>query len=728
MPTINIKELDKTTAVESAVDTNVVYVPGFSAKAVNMLLEHTEKNASGIEVTIPNAIIFDESGAGVEVDVPVFYGLDKQKAYNIADRISWECTSGTQTVANAAVGVIPANVEYVEILSSQNIPDNWNDLLPYLYTKKDSNYIPATSTFQPGTTYYLAKVASYTFKQEVKVDKVYYDSQVNLTWSNRSVNGVAVKDASTDGTPTFENLTVISGTIASLEAGQTGANLNPTEAFNDAYTGQIAYSDTDNGNDGHTITLNGTLTPEDKVYFMPAVINPYISDNDDITTVYSELDYQYTASTWKLLEEEDYDAPSINEAIEFIATTKEQDFIDAFGDTPYIFPEAQAYPVNGENSFSSLAYSSNNDVIVEKGAPDKSYIYARELLNAGLSVVYEAIVEMATDDSLVGYPGGAKIIKKPDVNYLYRRFTGTGNIFESLTDRGTYNIKFITSGGYPTFEYGNNSNVVVTTMNAAAVDRGDVAVFIDPTDYPNRALSPSNPGSVFNVVNNSRNYNLLSLTGPTSDKGGAYAAMVPVWVKYTAPTYGQMVSMPGSFAYLISYANSVKTYADWLAIAGVARGIIPNCQGINSFHVLTNSIAEAYQAKTGISINPITYIRGYGYALWGNRTLLNNNGLTASSFLNLRSLVCDVKKTVYAACRRYMFEQNNDVLWVSFKSAITPTLEKMVAGYGIESYKIVKLPTREKAKIVAEIILTPIYAVEDFEVTIVLTDSELTVE
>lgn len=739
MPTINIKELDKTSAVASAVDNNVVYVPGFSAKVISILREHTKKDASGTEVKIPNAIIFDESGAGVEVAVPVFYGLDKQKAYNIADRISWECTSGTQTVANAAAGAIPADVEYVEILSSQNIPNNWNDLLPYLYIKKDSNYVAATSTFQPGTTYYLAKVASYTFKQEVKVNKVYYDSQVNLTWINRSVNGVAVKDASTDGIPTFENLTIISGKIASLEAGQTGVSLNTTEAFIDAetsqpiYTGQVAYADTDNGNDGHTITLNGTLTPEDKVYFMPAVVNPYISDNSDITTVYSKLDYQYTASTWKLREEEDYDAPSINEAVEFTATTKEQDFIDAFGGAPYIFSEAQPYPVNGANSFSELAYSTNNDVIVEKGSPDKSYIYARELLNSGLSVIYEAVVELADsteESSLVGYPAGAKQVKLPSVQYLYKRFTGdenNDNIFKALTDKGTHNIKFITSGGYPTFEYGGN--VAVAAMNTAAVDRGDVVVLIDPTDYPGRTLKPAkNSGSVFDVVNNSKNDSLLSLQGPTSDKGGAYATMVPVWIKYTAPTYGALISMPGSFAYLISYANSVRTYADWLAIAGVARGIIPNCQGINSFHVLTNSIAEAYQTKTGISINPITYIRGYGYALWGNRTLLNNNGLTASSFLNLRSLICDVKKTVYAACRRYMFEQNNDVLWVSFKAAITPTLEKMVAGYGIESYKIVKLPTREKAKIVAEIILTPIYAVEDFEVTIVLTDSELTVE
>lgn len=747
MPTINIKELDKTTAVESAVDTNVVYVPGFSAKVVEELLEHKKKTSSGTEITIPDAIIFSNSGESVEVGKPVPYGATNQRAYNIADKLVWECTSGVQTKAESAPVILPMDkktgvitVKYEEITprTEEEAPDNWNDILPYLYTKTDDGQYVSADTYKANTTYYLRTVASYTYNQKLSIDKGFYQTQGETTypmWGTRDIKGVIIKQANTEDTPTLAGLEVVSGTIAALATSEKSndVNLNTEEKFVNLYSGSINFKD-DGTNDPHSITLAGTILPvkkggdiENNTYFVTA------------SSTGSTLSYSYNGNVWEQLDETEYDIPSFNEAVEFTATTKEQDFVESFGGTPYIFPEAQAYPVNGANQFSQKAYSSNNNVIVEKGAPDKSYIYARELLNAGLSVVYEAVVELADkkDDevgnSLMGYPAGAKLVKKPDVNYLYRRFTGGDDeddisIFKSLTDRGTYNIKFITSGGYPTFEYGIG-NVASTAMNEAAVARGDVAIFIDSTDYPNRTLSPTkNSGSVFDVVNNSSDYNLLPLTGPTSDKGGAYAAMVPVWVKYTAPTYGQMVSMPGSFAYLISYANSVKTYADWLAIAGVARGIIPNCQGINSFHVLTNSIAEAYQAKTGISINPITYIRGYGYALWGNRTLLNNNGLTASSFLNLRSLVCDVKKTVYAACRRYMFEQNNDVLWVSFKSAIAPTLEKMVAGYGIESYKIVKLPTREKAKIVAEIILTPIYAVEDFEVTIVLTDSELTVE
>ena len=55
-------------------------------------------------------------------------------------------------------------------------------------------------------------------------------------------------------------------------------------------------------------------------------------------------------------------------------------------------------------------------------------------------------------------------------------------------------------------------------------------------------------------------------------------------------------------------------------------------------------------------------IRPYGYCIWGNRTLNENNGLVASSFMNIRTLVNEVKKTVYSVAKSLTFELNNDVL------------------------------------------------------------------
>ena len=77
--------------------------------------------------------------------------------------------------------------------------------------------------------------------------------------------------------------------------------------------------------------------------------------------------------------------------------------------------------------------------------------------------------------------------------------------------------------------------------------------------------------------------------------------------------------------------------------------------------------------------------------------------------------------------KRLMFEQNSDILWINFKAGITPLLDQMVSGQGLTGYKIIKGKTSEKGKVVATIRLYPIYAVEDFEITVAISDEEVSV-
>lgn len=282
-------------------------------------------------------------------------------------------------------------------------------------------------------------------------------------------------------------------------------------------------------------------------------------------------------------------------------------------------------------------------------------------------------------------------------------------------------------GLYISFEVSSKltANLAQKLLNVSAT-RGDTIALIDHTNAEDRPLvgmrSLYYSASVLNTLNN-----------------GEFGAMFTPWCNFTCSQAADFSSeldykMPGSFAYLKSLAKSIQTNANWMAIAGVARGIVPDLSAINplcTYDILTNTIAESYQPRNMISINPVTNIKPYGYTIWGNRTLKKNNiegDLTATSFLNLRNLVCDVKKKVYAACKKLMFEQNSDILWINFQAEISPLLDNMKTGYGISNYKIVKVPSSQRGKLEAKVILYPIYAVEDFVVTVVLTDDEVTVE
>lgn len=409
-------------------------------------------------------------------------------------------------------------------------------------------------------------------------------------------------------------------------------------------------------------------------------------------------------------------------------------------------------------------------VMFTKNSVDPSYIIAKELLKRGLPVLYERInsdkseykeitVEQKDFNLYTLYTQGedgnftkATTYSQDADYYILDNKINIVNMYEALnggiysnaadaegkdpgdlSDKGEYTLKFITSGGYPTFEYANNQ--VVTKMVNLAKDRGDCVAIIDHTRNIDRSTNPANATSV---------YKIISDTSPTNpyridETAASFATMFTPYMEYarlsTDSEYDQeeantaSVMLPASFGYLSALATSVVNYPNWLAIAGVTRGKISGNPYVTRLENITNAVADKMQPRTGIAINSITNIKPYGLCVWGNRTLKNNaEELTATSFLNIRNMVSDVKKLAYTTAKKLTFEQNDDILWINFKAGITPLLDRLKSGAGISGYKIIKKQTDLKAKLVAEIIIYPLYAVEDFDITIVMQDQDVTVE
>ena len=295
-----------------------------------------------------------------------------------------------------------------------------------------------------------------------------------------------------------------------------------------------------------------------------------------------------------------------------------------------------------------------------------------------------------------------------------------------LSDKNEFDIKYITSGGYPVFEYDIATNGVITGRNRIANDmislaaiRGDAIALIDHVNNPTRPLTGST--SVYETINTSSSPYALSSN---------YAAMFTPWV-YHNYTFSGADFAPGSFLYLLALADTVKSSPNWLAIAGVTRGLIPGAG--RPAQRLTNAVADSYvdsMTRGGVCINPITNIKNYGLTIWGNRTLelTTPNTEKALYYLNMRSLVCEIKKVCYRASQQLMFEQNSDVLWINFKSKVMPLLDKLASSNGVSGYKIIKLDSEKKTEVKALIRLYPIYAVESFDINITLTNEDVEVE
>lgn len=329
------------------------------------------------------------------------------------------------------------------------------------------------------------------------------------------------------------------------------------------------------------------------------------------------------------------------------------------------------------------------------------------------------------------------VVSGSKIEYLYSQLNDRLN---NIEDKNEYSVKYITSGGYPTFieitqDDGSKAYSLADAMIDCAMQRGDAVAIIDPIDDPEDPLRYNDADSVYYKAN----------VWFGSGANNSFGAMFIPWGTYTCVTVTDINKMsqlmPPSFGYLMCVATAIKTSPNWLAMAGVTRGIVPNLKALHTNAILSNVIAEDYQPKYGsdnnkVSINAITNVKPYGLAIWGNRTLepVAEKGTTALNFLNTRNMVSDIKKLAYSTAKSLMFEQDSDTLWLNFKSGVSPLLDQLKSGHGISNYKIIKGTTKyngqalTRGEMAAVIKIYPLYAIEYFEITVVIADEDVSVQ
>lgn len=332
---------------------------------------------------------------------------------------------------------------------------------------------------------------------------------------------------------------------------------------------------------------------------------------------------------------------------------------------------------------------------------------------------------------------GANVSAVSKIDYFYNNIP---DALDRLRDKSEYTVKYLTTGGYPSFIIddaagGEVKGELADKLIDVAKDRGDAVAIVDHSHHSARPLAYHLDSSVYAKVNDW----FSNGKGTTT-----FGTMFTPYAMYTCPTIEDVDEMsqilPASFGYLMCLANAIKTRPNWLAMAGITRGIVPNLKYLDVQDILSNVVAEDYQPKFGsednkISINAITNVKPYGLAIWGNRTLepVDPKGTTALNFLNTRNMISDIKKLAYTTAKSLMFEQDSDTLWLDFKSGMSPLLEQLKSGYGISNYKIIRSRTKYNGKsltrgeMAAVIKIYPLYAIEYFEITVAIADEDVTV-
>lgn len=210
-----------------------------------------------------------------------------------------------------------------------------------------------------------------------------------------------------------------------------------------------------------------------------------------------------------------------------------------------------------------------------------------------------------------------------------------------------------------------------------------------------------------------------------------------VYGKYIIPVdaanlKAKETEVPAEFMWMNAYLTSIKNgNAEWLAVAGSSRGAASisdlSCGPVteSTLNTIQGSEASTY------SINPVLTANPWGVRIWGTRTALpiqkddeGNAKIVASNFANIRVLLCDLKKRLYKASKKYQFDQNTDVLWVQFKSYVNTLLDEMKLSYGIAGYRWQKITEGvANNKLACTLQIVPVEPVDDFDITIDLSDT-----
>ena len=186
--------------------------------------------------------------------------------------------------------------------------------------------------------------------------------------------------------------------------------------------------------------------------------------------------------------------------------------------------KTEAIPSNGANGLSG------EQLWFSAGTVDPSYVIAKELIAAGIPVLYEKINDglstTTADSDPYYYTISVQDMYRAFIERVFTLDAVETSLYKSNILTKDYDFKYLTSGGYPIFEFGNENtgyqNLTTMISNIAAI-RGDCFALIDHTDNPARALI--GPTSVFESAN--------TTVLPSNDNQDTFATMFTPYASYS---------------------------------------------------------------------------------------------------------------------------------------------------------------------------------------------------
>jgi hypothetical protein len=265
----------------------------------------------------------------------------------------------------------------------------------------------------------------------------------------------------------------------------------------------------------------------------------------------------------------------------------------------------------------------------------------------------------------------------------------------------------------------NGSGTAVTTRAEAtayynqlmniAEDRKDCVVF----------FSPTKSDCVDSGVSGATN---VKATADTLNSS-SYASMSSNWLYQYDRYNDRYVYVPDNGSVAGLCARTDYTNDAWYSPAGFNRGQIFGVTKL-AFNPTKAQRDTLYKAR----VNPVVTFPGQGTLLFGDKTLMANDG-SAFSRINVRRLFIVLEKAISTAAKFQLFEFNDSFTRANFRAAIEPFLRQVQGRRGIYDFSVICDESNNTAGVidasqfVASIFIKPARSINFISLTFVASRS-----
>ena len=203
----------------------------------------------------------------------------------------------------------------------------------------------------------------------------------------------------------------------------------------------------------------------------------------------------------------------------------------------------------------------------------------------------------------------------------------------------------------------------------------------------------------------------------------SYASMSSNWLYQYDRYNDRYVYVPDNGSVAGLCARTDYTNDAWYSPAGYNRGQIFGVTKL-AFNPTKADRDTLYKAR----VNPVVTFPGQGTLLFGDKTLIANDG-SAFSRINVRRLFIVLEKAISTAAKFQLFEFNDSFTRANFRSAVEPFLRTVQGRRGIYDFSVICDETNNTAGVidasqfVASIFIKPARSINFINLTFVASRS-----